>query len=312
MYIKNSLSLFINNVNLSFKAMLYRLIVASVFTALIAVICDVNMSVITKSAELKDFFDSIRGAISGFLGADYSFGKNVAETYGALIALIKENVSSIIGVSIVAFLLIYVETFLLGVSHFALTYCVNSHMASLTKTGFFEALFSSLKVSAPFEALYAAIKNIVVILTLALSGLFAVYTMEFLSIFSLIISTWLLIFIFSMYLTVTVLFRPNVVNGAGVGAAFKTKFEGKKFWTCFGSFVLSFTVGIIVNVASFLTTFGAGLIISLPLTALFFACLKLVVYYNVNNKKYYIDIDHIVTPVTLREDGELLDKVDAE
>lgn len=312
MFIKNSLSLFINNINLSLKAMLYRLIVVSLFTALIAVVCDVNMSVITDSAELKDFTESIRSALSGFLGADYSFGKDVAETYGALSALISANAPSIIGVIIISFIIVYIETFLLGISHFALTKCVNSHMQSLTKIGFFEAIFASLRSSAPFEALYAVIKTLVVILTLAVSGLFVVYTMEYLSLFSMIIGTWIMIFLFSMYLTLTVLIRPCVVNGAKTSAAFKTKFGRKKFWTCFGSFVISLTVGIVVNVVFFLTTFGAGLMISVPLTALFFACLKLVVYYNVNDKKYYIDIDNIVTPVILREDGEFLDKVDVQ
>lgn len=312
MFIKNSLSLFVNNINISFKAMLYRLVVVSVCTAIVALISSINLNVILFSEEASNFIDSLRAALSSFIGANYSFDMKVAESYDALMNLVKANISSVIGTIIGIAAFAYVENFLLGVCHFAVTKCVNAHMSSITKLGFTEAIFSSLGTAAPFEAIYAAIKILVVILTVALCGVFAIYTIAYLSLFALIIAVWGMIVIISFYLTITAPCRPSVVNGLGVTAAFKAKYDSKKFWTCFGSFVLALTVAIVVNVLFFATTFGAGLMISLPLTTLFFACLKLVVYYNLNDRKYYIDIDTIITPVKLREDGELLDKVDAE
>ena len=291
--------------------MLFRLVVASLSVLSVTLVCNTSLSAILNSAELKAFFESVIAAINGIWSGNTAFDGSVQSAYEDLLALVSSNVSSITGAIIATAIIIYVENFLLGISHFALTKIVNEHMSSLTKVGFFEAIFSSLKSAAPFEALYALCKIAAVAATLFISGLFASLAAEVLSFYSIIIAIWMAIFILSVLLTVTVKFRPCAVNGSPIRYAVLSA-SAKKFWTVCGSNVLTVTVWLVINIVFFLTTFGAGLMISLPLTALFFACLKLVAYYNLTDKKYYIDIDTIVTPVILREDGELLDKVDVQ
>ena len=312
MNIKNSVLLFANNINLSFKAMLYRLVVVAVCAGLVVLVVTLNLSVVTESAQAADFFASIKATVGGFLTADFSAFKDISATYKALMALVGEHIGSVIGASVGALLIFWAEEFLLGLSYFAMTKVVDGHMSSLKKTGFMEALFSSFELSMPFEALYALVKILLTAITVGLLVFFVAYTIEFLSVFSLVFAMWLLIFIFSAFYTLTAVSRPSVSDGCGVKTAFASGYGGKNFWADFGSFALAFTVSIVVNVLFFITTFGAGLTISLPLTSLYFVCLKLVIYYNVKNRKYYIDIDNIVTPVKLRKDGELLDNVDAQ
>ena len=54
MNVKHSLSLFVNNINLSFKALLYNLIVLVLFTTFIVLVVRYNLSVITSSAQAAD------------------------------------------------------------------------------------------------------------------------------------------------------------------------------------------------------------------------------------------------------------------
>lgn len=313
MSVKNSLALFVNNINLSFKAMLYRLVVVVVCTAIMYLIVNLNLRIIVNSWAMNDFIEAIKEMVANFTKVELStLGQNLSDRYRALMGFIGEHIGSVIGSVIGVIIMVWVENFFLGLSHSAITKVVDAHMSSLTKLGFMEALFVSLKTAALFEAIYSLIKMLIVAFTIILCMVFVVFTIEYLTIFSLVIAVWLLILLISLFLNATALFRPSVINGVGVRASFKMKVSKKQYWTNLASFIVMFTVAIVINVITFSTTFGAGLMISLPISALYFACLKLVIYYNANNRKYYIDIDNIVTPVILREDGELLDNVDVE
>ena len=310
MNFKHSLSLFANNLNLSFKALLYYLIVFASFTGLFTLVLNLNLSVITNSPEAVALVDSVTDAFGTFINGDYSFIGDLNEKLSAFIALIGAHLSSIFWSVGLGILLLYLEGVVMGVGNYTLVKLVDSHMATISKPGFIETMISDLKSSLPFEALYMLVKTVMVIIVFATGYLVGLLTIRFLSAFALIIAVWVVVFLLALFFTATALFRPSVIHGLGVKAAFKARISGKQFWTNLAAYVLSITVAIVVNVLFFLTTFGAGVIISGALTGLFFACLQLVIYYNVNNKKYYIDFDNIVTPIGLREDKDLLDKVD--
>lgn len=312
MNVKHSLSLFVNNINLSFKALLYNLIVLVAFTALIVLVVRYNLSVITSSAQAADLVSSITNSFAKFAAGDMTFIAEITERFTAFFSFVLENLSSVIWAIVLGSLIFYVENVVLGVCNYTLTKVVDAHMATISKLGFIEALISSLKSSLPFEAIFTLVKAVVFVLIGGLSFLFVWLTIPYLTVFSLIIAIWLSIFLIALFFTVTALFRPSVINGSGIKAAFKARVEGKQFWLNLASYVLSITVAIVINVTFFFTTFGAGVIISFSLTGLYFACLKLVIYYNINNRKYFIDYDNIVTPKGLREDKELLEKVDVE
>ena len=312
MNVKNSLSLLVNNINLSFKALLYNLVVVGVFSALLVVVVELNLSVITGSAEAADLIAKLSNSFGDFIGGNYDFINELVDSFSVFLKFVGEHLSSVFWAIGLGALIIYVESVLLGVGNYTITKIVDAHMATISKLGFFETLISSLNRSLPFEALYALIKTVGILLLIGLLYLIFVLTIGFLSLFSLILVSWIAIFLVSLFFTVTALFRPSVINGTSVTAAFKTRISGKQFWIDLGSFVLSITVAIVINIMFFLTTFGAGVIISISLTGLYFACLQLVIYYSANDKKYYIDFDNIVTPKGLREDKELLDKVDIE
>ena len=310
MILKHSLALFINNINLTFKAMLYRLIVTLLFGVSAVLVVKYNLSVITKSAEAAAFLSSVKGAFIHFIGGEYSFAKKVSETYGDLVLLVKAHMSSVIGVAVFVSALLWIQSFLLGISRFAMMMVVDSHMSTISKRRFIEALVSSLKVSLPFEAVFTAIKTVVYLLIFTVSLLFISFTIEYLSVVSIMIAVMITIFLFSLFLTATSLVRPSVVSGVGLKAALKAKPTRRQYWTNVATYALAFTVAVVFNLNVFFFTFGAGIVISFPVTDVLFACIGLVLFYEMSSKKYYIDYDTIVTPKLLREDGELLDKVD--
>ena len=309
---KHSLSLFANNINLSFKALLYNLIVFASFSGIIVLVMSVNLSVIINSAEAKALVKALSDSFGTVLSGDYSFIGNVNEKFVALMDLIGNHLSSVFWSIGLGLFILYLESVAMGVGNYTLEKIVDAHMATISKPGFIETMISTLKKSIPFEALYSLIKIVMVFIVFAIGYLVGFLTIRFLSAFAFIISAWVMIFLVALFFALTVLYRPSIMNGLGIKAALKAKVSGKQFWANVAAYVLSITIAIVVNVLFFLTTFGAGIVISGALTGLFFACLQLVIYYNVNNRKFYIDIDNIVTPIGLREDKDLLDNVDVE
>ena len=310
MILKHSLMLFINNVHLTFKAMLYRLVVTVLFGVTVTLFVKYNLSVITESAEAEAFFSSVKGAFSKFIGGDYAFAKNVSDTYGDLIKFIGDHTSSVVATAIFICVMGWLTSFLLGLSRFAMMKVVDAHMSAISKKGFMEALISSLKVSIPFEAAFTLVKTLVYALIFASAMLLISLTIEFLSVFSLTLALLLVIFLSSLFLTATSLVRPSVASGVGLKAAFRAKPTKKEYWTNFATYALAFTAALVFNCNFFFFTFGAGIVISFPITDVLLTCIGLVIFYELGGKKYYVDYDTIVTPKKLREDGELLDQVD--
>ena len=312
MNFKHAISLFANNINLSFKALLYNLIVFALFSALFMLVVNVNLSVITGSEEAAALLASVTNAFGTFISGDYSFVGEFNASLSAFLTLIGEHLSSIFWVIGLGFIILYLAGVALGIGNYTLVKLVDAHMATISKPGFIETMISTLKSSVPFEALFTLIKIVMVFVVVAIGYFVGWLTIRFLSAFAFIVAVWVVIFLAALFFTATALFRPSVINGLGVKAAFKARITGKQFWANLAAYVLSITVAIVINVLFFLTTFGAGVIISGALTGLFFSCLQLVIYYGINNRKYYIDFDNIVTPKGLREDKDLLDKVDVE
>ena len=258
MNFKHSLSLFANNLNLSFKALLYNLIAFAFFTGLFMLVVNFNLSVITGSPEAAALVDSVTDAFGTFINGDYSFISDLNEKFSAFVALIGAHLSSIFWSMGLGILLLYLEGVVMGVGNYTLVKLVDSHMATISKPGFIETMISTLKSSLPFEALFTLVKIVVIVFVVAIGYLVGYFTIRFLSAFAFIVAVWVMVFLIALFFTATALFRPSVIHGLGVKAAFGSRISGKQFWANLAAYVLSITVAIVTNVLFFLTTFGAG------------------------------------------------------
>lgn len=77
------------------------------------------------------------------------------------------------------------------------------------------------------------------------------------------------------------------------------------FWYTFSSYFVCCLMAFVLNSLMALLTFGVGLIISIPMTMLFFKTLEMTAYYKWNKKRYYLDGHTIID-----EQEVLTDKLD--
>ena len=111
----------------------------------------------------------------------------------------------------------------------------------------------------------------------------------------------------ALFNTVLSNFMPSLVTGKNaVGNSFKNSFALLKghFGVLYIQYLVFAIVGMYLNVSFAICTFGAGLILTLPACCVYGACIRLVNYYSLTKRKYYINYDNIVVPVELRGDDE--------
>ncbi len=311
MYIKNSFKILSNNLNLTFKAMFYRLVVITLSIVFIFIALRTGFTTILESAEMTSFIESIKATLVSVLHGNLSLSNDIAQAFSQLIKLIYENVGSIIGSLIGVVVVLYVTSVLLGVCNYTCLAVVNSYMSSISKEPFLKSLFMNLKKSIIFESIFALVKGFVFLIVISGALVFVIYTMQYLSVLSLFIAMWLIVLLLALFFTATAMFRPSIVNGSPIKEAFYVKVTNKEYLLFFASYVFVIFISIFINVAMFVATFGAGFTVSMELTHIFFVCLQTIMFYVAHDKKYYIDFNNIVVPRNVRtDDSKFIDDTD--
>ena len=311
MFLKNAFRISINNIGLSFKTILYRLVVTVIAIVAVYFVCVGPLSVIVESGEFKAFMEDCQEILQSIINGSFSQINGVKESFDALVALIVSNASSIRLSLILVAVILLIRSYLEGICNYTVCVAVSDYMSSISRTPFLRALIANIAKSAVFEVIYLIAKVIVLAIAITLAVLCIVYTSSFLSVLSVIIAFWIVVLAVALFLSFTVTVRPSVVLGRKINEAFNFKTDAKTNAGVFASYVFSIVIAVAVNVGVLYTTFAAGLVVTLPATFVYFVCLQCVVFCSVDGRKYFVDYDNIVTPKKLRkEDDRLLTDVD--
>lgn len=311
MFLKNAFRISINNVGLAFKTILYRLVVTVVAFVAIYFVCAGPLSVIVESGEFKAFLDDCLGILQSITSGSFTQINGVKDSFDALVALIAANASSIRLALFLVSVIVFIRSYLEGICNYTVCVAVNDYMSTISRMPFMRGMIENIARSAVFEVVYLIAKVIVMAIAVTLAVLCVVYTSAFISVLSVIIAFWIVVLAVSLFLSFTVTVRPSVVLGRKINEAFNFKTDAKTNVNVFASYVFSLVIAVAVNMGVLYTTLGAGLIVTLPATYVYFVCLQCVVFCSVDGRKYFVDYDHIVTPKKLRkEDDQLLSDVD--
>lgn len=194
--------------------------------------------------------------------------------------------------------------FFFGLYEIPLTKVLENYMSSNAKSGFTANFISSLKKSSLFSItsfIYTVAADAIILLTLNL--LFKLFGVPVLSIFTPFIIMIVLIVLLSLKSTFISMWSAYIIiDGQPLFKALALSFKktGKHFTNIFGSFLISWILIIALNVFVGIFTFGAGLLATIPISMLFFRILNVTIFYNKNNKRYYID-ETVFTPPEIAE-----------
>ncbi len=302
MLIKNSLKLLLNNLNVVFKTIVYSLVIVLLTYLLLTVFFSDLVGKVASSPAFSKIIEDVKLVWHSFLTGDLRPEVDFIEQFELFMESVRLNIGNYIWPLIGLCIGFYLITVLNNICSYTLTCMMNARMSTFERKSFLETLISNLKKSLPFEAWYSLLALLGFAASFFAGLLFIVYTFSSLYLTSIIIGLWLFILLFSLYLTMTATLRPLSVSGANYKELFKNKYTRHDFWQVLATFIFSLILFSSLNVAMFITTLGAGLIISIPVTQLFFVLVQLVLLYSLDGKKYYLDFENIVTPNKIKQD----------
>ena len=137
---------------------------------------------------------------------------------------------------------------------------------------------------------------------------------------SLLFSVGLIASVVSLMLSVALYlvsqaFKLTVFNGVvpamvgdklKLGAALKKAFAFKKerFWPLFSTYVVTAMFILCLNVLFALSSFGAALLLTVPMSYMMLICIQFVSSYTYDRKKYFLNKDTVVKPEKQDDSGE--------
>lgn len=209
---------------------------------------------------------------------------------------------------VVAVLLLLIARFLFGWYELPLVAVLEGAMSSNARIGFTGRFISRLGHSCVFvltKMIYTVLYDAVLVVILYF--MFGLFEVKGLAMFAPFIIMLVLIALVAFRYTVICMWAPaRIVGGkklfpalfGGVGLTFK------HFGSIYSSFLISHTLLIALNILVGLFTFGAGLLITVPVSVVFLNILNMTVYYNKTGRRYYTDASGTVyTPPTAAEEN---------
>lgn len=297
---KNSVKLFIANFSVFWKLLLYKIIAIGICVLLLIptfsswghVLNSVdffaglgNFANTTMFSSVTSFFEQLFILVDTFLKA--------------IGLLLSYNLFSFIYSTVIV---LFVLPFLMELSAIPTGEGLYSYMASLSKSSFVGTLIAKMGKSM----FYALLRTLCTLPFIALMGVTLYYMLSLVTINSLwaifvpvmvviyfSIMTALMITFFSGWMPATVVFDISPINGMKKG--FKAVF--RRFFRVFSSILM---IIIITTMFTFMfTTFS--LFILVPLCSVCVVMLEMVMFFESQGMRYYVDLDSIVTPKKLEQ-----------
>jgi len=234
--------------------------------------------IMRDGGSLADLFEGVR-----------EFGRYFFEVVG-------HSVGSIISLAFFAVVVVGIlSRFLLGLYELPLTEVMESYLTSNAKISFMGRIVASMGRSSKlvfFKSLFLLAYDIVmVVIVFGALNLLLVHapSVRFLAEFTAMV---LLIGLLACRSTLVANWTPLIVVdkikphkalGASFGAAFGS------FGKLYSNYLVIWVCIIIINYIAAVYTFGAALIITLPLSAVFVKIFNIVYFFNKTNRRYYIN-----------------------
>jgi len=307
LHLKNALRLTFTHNSLVIKSLVYRLFIYAFYFVCTYLLLDNIFSVFFTEECFSELFSNLWKYTRGFFkGEGFSSGmldKHFTDCVKVIVNTCKANIGRIICFVLFNIVFEIVNNF----ADSAIVNVVNNHMSYMSREGFFGSLVRNFKMAISYGVFFAVFKTLYVFISLLLIILICVGSFKIIGFFALPFA--IIIYILSVALRQTLISQilPSMaVNKHNLFKAIKQiKFNGE-FSGLFVNYILAYSLTLYVNITAILCSFGAGAILTVPLTYMLIDILGLTSYFEINKMKYYITYDLRYIPKELRDNDEHL------
>jgi len=304
MKFKHSFHVFVDNFSVTYKHLLYRLVVLLIAAGLYAAVLYPFVKGLTDSVQYHNLYEGIKSFLKNLVeGHPTELGQateQIKESFKALLIFIEDNKGNIAW-GIVGVLAIHlIAKFFSGLGNYATAAVINDKMALHAKSPFLLTLIRNLKEASLYNLTYVPLSFVYD--TICNFGLFM---LVFKGLFFIPIIIRIFLFVtlevlaISVKMTFTSDWLPSLIRGKkGQKKAFLYTFDRRKkdTFNVLSNFVILILLIFAINVCATLFTFGAATLITVPSSYLILVCFEFVNYYDREELKYFVDKNTIIKP----------------
>jgi hypothetical protein len=302
MSIKNSIKILLNNFSVVWKILVYQIIVIAISLALIASFVMPNIYTIYNSVKGTGLLHNAKEVINTFLErGDLTLSIEAFKTSLEEVSSILTEYDSLLILSMLFVLAIVVFGNLLsGMSELPVSDMINADMSANAKYGFCSRYIITLGKNLKYQ-LVRLITEIpaFVIIAFAVWQSFS-FLFGYIGIFALFFCFALFVVLLSFLQAFLCLWVPEItVNKGNIFASIKSGFLKIKprYFSIVSGYAFIDIFLFFMNIMLAFFTCGAGLLVSIPMSALFIIIFRMVIFYDVYGLKYYIDSNTIISPI---------------
>ena len=306
MKFKHTFHVFVANFSVTYKQLLYRLVIMLVFSG-IAIACVYPfVGSLIASEELNTLVNGVRDFIAKLIDGDVEalrgISDKVEKAYTQFIYLLQTRMVQLVLAGLLLLLVYIIEKWFAGIGNYATAAVINDKMALRANSPFMGTLIKNLREAAVYNLIYVPLSVLYDIIIVAAMFAF-VYYLVFMKVLPLLIGVFFFMLIvvvaISFKMTFTCDWLPALIRGKmGQQNSFKYTFsrKNKKTFNVFSNFVVLVLIIMSVNITAFLTTFGVGLLLTIPASYVILVSFELVNYYDREEIKYFVDKNTVIKP----------------
>lgn len=309
MIFKNAFYLTIDNFALNYKLLLYKAAVWVITFALSMAFLYAPIVTLLNSRPMAELVQLLGDFVKALTSGDTAFLSTFADSFqvsmGELVAYLQRNTPSIVLFALGLLAILLISRFLDGIGNFTFGCLIDNRLSSYAKTPFMVTCIGNLSKSALWQIVYVPVTFVYDVCSVFLCyGVFLILiniiSVELIaSAAALMVSATLLLAAQALKLTIFNDVVPAIVaDKMRLRDALKKAFSCKaqRFAGLFSTYLVTVLLIMCVNVLFAVATFGAGLLITIPMSYLIMTCIQFVSYYDDTHKKYFLGEDNIVRP----------------
>ncbi|NCA67222.1 MAG: hypothetical protein EOM87_04060 [Clostridia bacterium] len=300
MSLKHALSILLSRFTIIFKIILYFVVVMLIFVTIAGSALAPTIRTVKSEIENTGVFTEFKEGFVKLTKGDSDFTESfqrASASLGEIAEIFTNNRTRVIWAIAIVMLFVLLAAYVMTLSYVSFSDIINHFMCTNSRFGFLSNFISNLKRSLLYGLMH--------LLTVSVSNILIGYFLLFLTgvllqaigILCAPIILTLGVLLYSLKSTVFAGWLPAIVHDnkkvlPALVAGIRTISERGS--EAFLSFVMMHSLALIMVIVFSFTTFGAGLIIAIPTVMMFHRTLELVLYYNANEYKYYVDNEKVI------------------
>lgn len=306
MKFRHTLQILIDNFSVTYKQLVYKLVIWLITAVLTFAILYPLWKMFTGLAEFKNLVEGVKEFFNKLIEgdieelADINIREKLKTALDSINALIESH-TTVLALAIAGIILIrLINMFFSSLGNFAAAAVINDKMALRAQSPFFITLLRNLKNASLYSLMYVPLSFLYDATCVTLMYFVVFRLLVFVPfLLRIFLFAAAIIFAITVKLTFASDWLPALIRGKKKpleAFAYTFSRKNKQTFNVLSNFIVLVLIIFAINVFAIIFTFGVGALITVPASYVVLNCFQLVNYYDREELKYFLDKNTIIKP----------------